>query len=316
VEAGDMAEKITKTQNDAPKRQIVRGSKWPLLNISDAINKARVIYKFEKKTPTTADVMLSHLGFNTRTGPANRTLAALRQYGLVEKKGNLFCISDKAWRIFVLPEDSPERQAIVRELALKPALFKELVALYPDGLPSDATLKSYLILSKGFNENTVQRLIKTFKADIDIAKPYEKGYTFAESDKEEDDDFDEDEEVSATVNNEQETRNRRTSSISTDADYSYSYQLSFPRNIRAEVRIFGQDLRKHDIKRLSDEVADLAKAFDDSEDIKRPAIWHNKEFDIPVMVLGMPETGPDDRAYVSIEGSKSKIPFDEIEYTD
>jgi hypothetical protein len=97
-------------------------------------------------------------------------------------------------------------------------------------------------------------------------------------------------------------------------EHLFSYQLSFPRKIRAEVRIFGEDLKKQDIIRLSKEVGDLASAFDEEVgEVERAAIWHNKEFDLPVMVIGKPETGEDQREYISIKGSKSKIPYDEVE---
>lgn len=206
-----MSDKAPAKANTAPKRQVLRGPKWPAFNVTDALNKSKVIYSFEKKSPTTADVMLGHLGFKTRTGPANRTLAALRQYGLLEKKGKLYHISDSAWKIFILPENDPERQQLIRSLALKPALFRELVALYSDGLPSDATLRSYLILNKGFNENTVGRLINIFKANVDIAKPYEKGYSLGDSASDDEDDYEEEgEEVEIPTAQEQ---NRKVSPI-------------------------------------------------------------------------------------------------------
>lgn len=63
-----------------------------------------------------------------------------------------------------------------------------------------------------------------------------------------------------------------SASTADSADHVFSYQLSFPRNIRAEVRIFGKDLRKQDIERLMKEVGDLAGAFDEepSETVNRP----------------------------------------------
>lgn len=176
-----------------PKKVIVKSPKWPTMSFTDALEKAQIIYNYEKRNPTTGDVMLSHLGFKTRTGPANRTFAALRAYGLTEKQpGGNYVISDRAWRILVaLPQDSPEREQLMRQAALSPSLFKEIVGLYPNELPSDAALKSYLILNKGFNENTVERFLRVFKATIAVAKPYDSDYTPAsdeQSDEDEEDD--------------------------------------------------------------------------------------------------------------------------------
>src|ERR1700731_2015480 len=97
-----------------PKKTVVKSPKWPNMSFTDALEKAQIIYNYEKRNSTTGDVMLGHLGFKTRTGPANRTLAALRAYGLVQKQpGGSFAISDRAWRILVaLPKDSPEREQL------------------------------------------------------------------------------------------------------------------------------------------------------------------------------------------------------------
>src|SRR5438046_1693739 len=125
-----------------PKKTVVKGPKWPGLTFTDALAKAKTIYNHEKRNATTADVMLGHLGVKAGTGRANRILAALRAYGLVQRlAGGNYKISDKAWKmIVVLPDDSPERQQLIREAALSPSLFKEILAAYPDELPSDGTL--------------------------------------------------------------------------------------------------------------------------------------------------------------------------------
>lgn len=310
-----------------PKKQIIRSPKYPLITISDAIDKARVIYNHDKKAGTPAQVIFNHLGHKKKTGPAGRTLSALQQYGLLDRQGINYHITDAAWKIFVLPEDSEERAELIRTAALKPSLFRELVALYRDGLPSDATLKSYLILNKGFNENTVGHFIKVFKAALAIAKQFDGKYNIDANAESEEDDFEEDENMYETPSNSQRVMDvtpppassTPPPSSQSSAENVYSFQLSFPRKIKAEVRIFGHDLRKQDIKRLSDEVADLAKAFDEENEgegtLKRSAVWHNKDFEVPVVIIGAPETADDGREYIAIEGSKSKIPFDEVEET-
>jgi hypothetical protein len=162
------------------KKQVIRSPKYPLITITDALAKAKVIYQYEKKAKTTAAVVLGHLGYKNATGLAARVLSALQQYGLLDKSDSQYRISEQAFKIFNLTEDDPERARLMREAALKPALFKELLSKYPDDLPSDATLKSYLVIHKDFNENSVESFFKVFKGAIDLAKPYTEGYTSAE----------------------------------------------------------------------------------------------------------------------------------------
>jgi hypothetical protein len=159
------------------KKQIVRSPKYPLITITEALAKARVIYQYEKKAKTTAAVILSHIGYKTQTGLAARVFSALQQYGLLERSDSQYHISDRAFKIFNLPDGDPERAALMKEAALMPVLFKELVSKYRDGLPSDATLKSYLVIHKDFNENSVEYFFKVFKAAIDLAKPFDADYT-------------------------------------------------------------------------------------------------------------------------------------------
>lgn len=163
-----------------PKKKMVRSPNSPSLSLSDALAKAKLIYDVEKKIPTTPEVMLAHIGYEKPdSGPAGRAFSALRQYGLVtEVEQNKFRISDSSFRYFELPADDPEKQAILREAALKPALFREIINRHKDGvLPSDASLRSYLVLEKSFNPNTVEDFIKVFRQTIAVAKPFDGGYT-------------------------------------------------------------------------------------------------------------------------------------------
>ena len=97
---------------------------------------------------------------------------------MTEEKPGKFRISDSSFRYFELPPDDPERQKILRAAALRPAVFKELINRHKDGvLPSDAALRSYLVLEKSFNPNTVEDFIRVFRQTIAIAKPFDAGYT-------------------------------------------------------------------------------------------------------------------------------------------
>lgn len=183
------------------KKQVIKSPNWPSIPISEALDKAKMIYQKDRRTPIHYDVILEHLGFNSKTGPAGRTVSALRQYGLLEKIGDNYRITEKAWNIFNLPEDSPERRSLVGDAALRPKIFKELLALSNDGLPSDAALRKHLVLNKEFNENTVERFLKIFKAAVDIAKPHSLGYPSEEIHEEQAEDFED--EIAMTAANSQ-----------------------------------------------------------------------------------------------------------------
>src|SRR5581483_10255182 len=111
-------------------------------------------YKGEKRSATTAEVIASHMGYSQANGPGGRAVSALRQYGLIEENSGKYRISDVGYTLAHFDRDSVEWKAAVVEAARRPGLFRELLEEYPDGLPSDATLRNDL-LRRGFNPGAV-----------------------------------------------------------------------------------------------------------------------------------------------------------------
>jgi len=72
-----------KIAEPAGKRSI-RSPKYPGLTFTDALERIRIIYKEDRRSPATAQVVLRHLGLTAGSGPANRILSALKQYGLLD----------------------------------------------------------------------------------------------------------------------------------------------------------------------------------------------------------------------------------------
>lgn len=153
------------------KRTVHRSPNFPSLSLPDALGKARTIYTHDKRAPTSPVVILSHLGFGkTLSGSAGRVLSAMRQYGLLEDANGSLRVSESAFLMLTLSEQSAERVTAIRAAAQKPAMFREVLAEYPDGLPSDATLRDWLISRKEFNPASADGFIRSLKATIEFAK--------------------------------------------------------------------------------------------------------------------------------------------------
>lgn len=122
-----------------------RSPNYPSLTFTDALAKVRKIWESEQKHLVSSELAAKHAGYNKLNGASVPALAAMKRYGLLygaPKKE--VRITDDAHFIFVHPEDAPERLAMMRKLAMMPALFGEVLAAFPDGLPSDANLKAKL----------------------------------------------------------------------------------------------------------------------------------------------------------------------------
>lgn len=172
-------------------RKLLRSPGYPSLNLKEAIGKAEVIWQKEKKHPTPLSALESHLGYKVGSGGANRVVSSLGKYSLLEDEGvggsKSYKLSALALRILLSPDDSDERRAAVAQAALSPAIFRELWDHYSGELPSDANLKSYLLLRKSFNPSKVDEFIQTFRQTLEFAESFGKLRVETESEQEDDD---------------------------------------------------------------------------------------------------------------------------------
>ena len=156
-----------------------RSPGYPYIDLGDALERIGMIYQRDRRAFTSFDAILEHLGYSAkkRSGTTGRVVAALRQYGLLDEKSGQFRVSDLGFKILNLPEDSPERAKLIKEAALKPPMFRKVGAYYEGEIPSDAALKSHLVLNEKFNPDSVDQFIRSFRETIAIANLQPEDYT-------------------------------------------------------------------------------------------------------------------------------------------
>lgn len=66
--------------------------------------------------------------------------------------------------------DSVERKEFIKQAAMTPKIHKELWGKWQDELPSDATILTYLIRDRGFNEPAAKDLLVEYKDTLSFAK--------------------------------------------------------------------------------------------------------------------------------------------------
>lgn len=154
-----------------PKKAAHRSPNYPAFDLTVALEKSRVIYDEDKRTATTPEVIAGHLGYKHTDGPGGRALSCLRQYGLLEESAGKLKVSDLAFNLLHLPNEDRNKAVLLKQAALRPNLYRALHEDYPDGIPSDPTLRSNL-LNRGFNPDSIEGVIADFKTTLDIAKVY------------------------------------------------------------------------------------------------------------------------------------------------
>jgi hypothetical protein len=319
-----------------PERTIERGRRHrspssPGIPIDDAIDRVRQIYEHDRRAFTTVEAILEHLGYSTRgglSGTSGRVVSALRQYGLLDEQGGQFRVSDLAFRILHLPEGSDERADLVRQAALTPPIFRNLLTFYQGEIPSDAALRSRLVLHEGFNPDSVEQFIRVFRRTLSIANPSVEDYTAGEEPSETPES-----QAGGTPQMQRPTRSptkEELNRIFASATAAQLHALGVPvPNAGKELRFnISRDSEAQVIFRgpVTQEAIDkLAKLLELQKDTfptqaelasrPRHAIWRNKDHDQPVTIIG--ELGEKDgRRFYSAKETSTGIPEDELEFHD
>jgi hypothetical protein len=155
-----------------------RSPAFPFIPLNKAIERAETFRVAEGGRPKHFSPLVSACkawGIGVKTGPGIQTVAALGHYGLFEFQGSgearYARLTDLAFRILLDKQPvSPERDELIRQAALTPRIHAELWKNWPNGLPSNATLETYLVRDRGFSESGARDLIAQFKETIAFAK--------------------------------------------------------------------------------------------------------------------------------------------------
>lgn len=148
-----------------------RSPSFPFISLPVALERARGFYEKEHRHETEPEVAVAHWGYSPRSSGGNQTLAALRAFGLLEVTGEgKVRLTERALGILLDErEESPEREELMKQAARSPALHSRILERYKGVLPSDATLRHYLLVEERFNENSVDDFIAELKETLESA---------------------------------------------------------------------------------------------------------------------------------------------------
>lgn len=156
------------------RKKHMRSPAYPYIGLGEAIEKARLILNAEKRHPATVDAIATHWKLSTKSSGLKTGISALKKFGLLDEvKGSKIQqlkLSDLALRILLDEDSSEERKKALKTAALNPEIYRELWEKYSSDLPSDSTLRSYLLLERKFNDVYVDTFIQNYKDTISFAK--------------------------------------------------------------------------------------------------------------------------------------------------
>lgn len=159
----------------APGGRGVRGPSYPAIDLKTAVERARQFWDHEKRSAAPIAAAAKHWGYSESSSSVRVLVAALLYYGLLEDagsgEGRTVKLSGRGLDI-VLDEQPgfPMRTRALREALRAPKINQEVLSKWPPHeLPSNPTLRYFLLREKGFNDGAVDGYIETLRASVKFA---------------------------------------------------------------------------------------------------------------------------------------------------
>lgn len=138
-----------------------RSPSYPSLPLEQAIEMVGKIHKANRTNVISRETAAKDMGYSGLTGRSMTVLGSLAQYGLLEKAGRGDVkVTRRSVDILHPLKESHRVEAIV-EAAMTPALFRTFHERFPEGVPSENALRSFLV-QNDFNDVAIGPAISAF----------------------------------------------------------------------------------------------------------------------------------------------------------
>jgi hypothetical protein len=167
-------EKVSEQETQASTRG-VRGISYPAISLDEAISRAQQFWAAEKKNAAPVAAAGQHWGYTAKSSATRLVVAALLHYGLLEDLGSgddrQVKLTDRALDILLDAPESPKRLKALQEAAMAPKINADIFSRWsPSELPSDQTLRFFLLRERNFNESSVDGFITDLRKTVGVAK--------------------------------------------------------------------------------------------------------------------------------------------------
>jgi hypothetical protein len=160
------AEALVATEES--KRQ--RSPNYPAVGLREAVERVRRLIQTDGKAGAPPEIAAKHIGYSSAHGQAMSVLAALKKFNLVVESSGRLVPTQMAFEIVNLPEADARRATALKEAALSPGLYRQLVDDHREsGLPNSEVLEAELTTYKGFNPKAVGGFVSDFRDTLDFA---------------------------------------------------------------------------------------------------------------------------------------------------
>jgi hypothetical protein len=139
----------------------VRSPSYPSTALRDAIDQVRKIESLYRTGQVDREAAAKLIGYSSLSGPANKALAALAQFGLVERAGKGEMRVTPRAKAILYSDNQAERHDELRAAALEPQLFRDLQERWPNMIPPEDGVIMFLN-RQGFNQSAVRPAARAY----------------------------------------------------------------------------------------------------------------------------------------------------------
>jgi hypothetical protein len=164
-----MADEDAVILNAGDKAKRHRSPSYPTIGLRESVERLQKFYKVDGKAGAPPEVAVKHMGYSTAHGQAMSALSALKKFELVAESNGRVVPTQRALEILNLQDGDPRRIQALKDAAVAPPIYHQLIAENQNGLPGDEALESELVTYKNFNPNAVRDFVKDFRESLDFA---------------------------------------------------------------------------------------------------------------------------------------------------
>lgn len=139
----------------------MRSPSYPSVSLTQAIDLAAKIHRTCRTNVITRENAVQEMGYTGLSGRSMKVLSALLQFGLLAKTGAGDVKVSQRTVDILHGIDATDRNEAMLEAAYAPQLFKDIHERFPDGIPSEGVIRSYLI-QQDFVDRAIGPAITSF----------------------------------------------------------------------------------------------------------------------------------------------------------
>ena len=152
-----------------------RSPNYPSISLPAAFDRLDKLWAQIGANPAPRDVVLTSMGYSSANGASLSALSAVQKYGLLEREGEEFSISERGIR-YLHPESTGERHQAIHEAAQEPKLFADLGERFSGGPASDDLIRTHLI-RKGFSVSAASTALLSYRETLAFVESASGGIT-------------------------------------------------------------------------------------------------------------------------------------------